>query len=246
MKSVLITGANRGLGLGMVKYLTKKNEGYQIFATCRNRNTSEELKQLEQENANLHILHLDVTNTSSFDEISSQIKKVVGGNGLNLLVNNAGVTTKFTKLALVKREQLLDNLTVNTVAPIMLTKALLAHLKQASEANSDKPMGTERAAIINMSSILGSIAQNDQGGFYPYRCSKAALNAATKSMSIDLKKDKILVVSMHPGWVRTDMGGSNAPLDVDSSIQGIFETISKLREEDSGKFLQYDGSELPW
>ncbi|XP_028163384.1 uncharacterized protein LOC114354962 [Ostrinia furnacalis] len=125
-------------------------------------------------------------------------------------------------------------------------QSLLPLLKQAAEANSDKPLGATRAAVINMSSVLGSIAQNDQGGFYPYRCSKAALNAATKSMSIDLKKEAILVASMHPGWVKTDMGGKNAPLDVDSAVSGIFATIEKLGEADTGKFVQYDGTELPW
>lgn len=244
MKSVLITGANRGLGLGMVKYLTKHNKAETIFGTCRKE--SEELKQLSHENNNLHILNLDVANTGSYGEISSQISGVVGAGGLNLLINNAGISTKFTKLNLVKTEQLLDNLTINTIAPIMLTKTLLPLLKQAAEANKDQPFGVRRAAVINMSSILGSIAQNDQGGFYPYRCSKAALNAATKSMSIDLKKDQILVASMHPGWVRTDMGGKNAPLDVDTSIAGIFATVERLGEADTGRFLQYDGSELPW
>ncbi|KAI5646133.1 short chain dehydrogenase domain-containing protein [Phthorimaea operculella] len=206
----------------------------------------DELSQLAQENKNLHILHLDVTNTSAYGEVASAITQQMGNQGLNLLVNNAGITTKFTKLPLVKTEQLIDNLTVNTVAPIILTKTLLPLLKAASDANGEKPMGTQRAAVINISSILGSIEKNDQGGFYPYRCSKAALNAATKSMSIDLKKDKILVASMHPGWVKTDMGGKNAPLDVDTSISAIFDTITKLGEQDSGKFLQYDGSELPW
>ncbi|KAJ0180266.1 hypothetical protein K1T71_003670 [Dendrolimus kikuchii] len=244
MKSVLITGANRGLGLGMVKYLSEQNKVQKIIATCRT--TSEELKTLSESNKNLTILHLDVTNTSNFGNLTDQIAKLVGENGLNLLINNAGVTTKFTKLNLVKTEQLIDNLTVNTVAPIMLTKSLLPLLKQAAETNNNKPMGVQRAAVINMSSILGSITQNDQGGFYPYRCSKAALNAATKSMSIDLKKDNILVACMHPGWVRTDMGGKNAPLDVNTSVEGIFKTIDKLGEGDTGKFLQYDGTELPW
>ncbi|XP_023949739.1 C-factor [Bicyclus anynana] len=244
MKSVLITGANRGLGLGMVKYLTKHNKAENIFATCRT--TSEELQNIAQAHKTLHIFNLDVTNSENYVNLSSLISKVMGSQGLNLLINNAGVTTKFTKLSLVKTEQLLENLTVNTIAPIMLTKALVPLLKQAAELNQDKPVSANRAAVINMSSILGSIAQNDQGGFYPYRCSKAALNAATKSMSIDLKKDQILVASMHPGWVKTDMGGKNATLDVETSVSGIFNTVEKLREPDSGKFLQYDGTELPW
>ncbi|GBP63589.1 C-factor [Eumeta japonica] len=244
MKSVLITGANRGLGLGMVKYLINQNKAEKIFATCRNE--SQELQAIAAQNKNLHILRLDVKNTEFFDEAVSKISEVVGDDGLNVLINNAGVATKYTKLGLVKTEQMIDNLMVNTVAPIMLTKSLLPLLKQASVKNDEKPMSTERAAVINMSSILGSIAQNDQGGFYPYRCSKAALNAATKSMSIDLEKDKILVASMHPGWVRTDMGGQNAPLDIESSIRGIFDTLAKLGEKDTGKFYQYDGTELPW
>lgn len=244
MQSVLITGANRGLGLGMVKYLSEHNKAQKIIATCRT--PSEDLKRLAESNKSLTILHLDVTNTSDFGNLTDQISKILGEQGLNLLINNAGITTKFTKLNLVKTEQLIDNLTVNTVAPIMLTKTLLPLLKKSADSNSDKPMGVQRAAVINMSSILGSIAQNDQGGFYPYRCSKAALNAATKSMSIDLKKDNILVASMHPGWVRTDMGGKNAHLDVPTSVEGIIKTIEKLGECDTGKFLQYDGTELPW
>ncbi|XP_053625501.1 C-signal [Plodia interpunctella] len=244
MKSVLITGANRGLGLGMVNYLVKQNKAENIFATCRK--GSEELNQLAQQNKHLHIIQLDVTNVNSFGDVSSTISKLVGAGGLNLLMNNAGVATKFTKLNMVKAEQILENFTVNTVAPIMLTKALLPLLKQAAETNSDKPAGVQRALVVNMSSVLGSIAQNDQGGFYPYRCSKAALNAATKSMSIDLKKDNIVVASMHPGWVKTDMGGNNAPLDIPTSIEGIFTTIEKLGEQDTGKFFQYDGKELPW
>lgn len=244
MQTVLITGANRGLGLGMVKYLTKQNTAKTIIATCRT--VSEELRTLSADNNNVVILNLDVKNTASFGDFSTEVSKVVGNQGLNLLINNAGVTTKFTKLPFVKAEQLLENLTVNTIAPVMLTKTLLPILKQAADANSDKPMGGHRAAVINMSSILGSIAQNDQGGFYPYRCSKAALNAASKSMSVDLKKDNILVAAMHPGWVKTDMGGKNAHLDVETSVSGIFKTIDKLSEPDTGKFLNYDGTELPW
>ncbi|CAH0406701.1 unnamed protein product [Chilo suppressalis] len=244
MKTILITGANRGLGLGMVKYLTRQGRAEKIIATCRK--PSEELEKIAQESNKLQIVHLDVTDLASYGDVTTKIANAVGSSGLNLLINNAGIATKFTKLNLVKAEQLLENLTVNTVAPIMLTKSMLPLLKQAAEANSSSPVGAARAAVINMSSVLGSIAQNDQGGFYPYRCSKAALNAATKSMSIDLKKEHILVASIHPGWVRTDMGGKGAPLDVVTSVESIFETIEKLGEADSGKFLQYDGAELPW
>lgn len=97
-----------------------------------------------------------------------------------------------------------------------------------------------------MSSILGSIESNVEGGLYGYRTTKAGLNAATKSMSIDLRDHKILCVSMHPGWVRTDMGGSKAPLDVEQSCTQMMETLYKLNESHNGSFLQFDGTALKW
>lgn len=107
-------------------------------------------------------------------------------------------------------------------------------------------MSVNRAAVINMSSILGSIGSNTEGGLYSYRASKSGVNAATKSMSIDFKNDKILCVAMHPGWVKTDMGGKNAPLDVESSCQKMIETICALDESNNGTFVQFDGKTLPW
>lgn len=108
------------------------------------------------------------------------------------------------------------------------------------------PLGVERATIVNMSSILGSLTENDGGGLYAYRMSKAALNIATKSMSVDLKSDKILCVSMHPGWVRTDLGGSHAPLDVETSCKDMLKTILALNDSHNGTYLQYDGKPLKW
>lgn len=107
-------------------------------------------------------------------------------------------------------------------------------------------MGVHRAAVINMTSIIASIADNTMGGFYPYRCSKTALNAATKSMSIDLEEDGILVACMHPGWVKTDMGGNNAPMDIDTSTNDMIKTIQTLTAQQNGSFLQHDGKVLPW
>lgn len=107
-------------------------------------------------------------------------------------------------------------------------------------------MGVGRAAIINMSSILGSIEENKQGGMYAYRLSKTALNAATKSMSVDLKGDKICCVALHPGWVKTDLGGSHAPLEIDSSCNEMIQTMFNLNESHNGTFIQYDGKKLAW
>ncbi|XP_020281855.1 uncharacterized protein LOC109853792 isoform X5 [Pseudomyrmex gracilis] len=189
----------------------------------------------------------NLTDTANYTKVVNAVAERVKGTGLNVLFNNAGISSKFTRLGLVKQEQITDALLINTVAPILLTKAFLPLLKAAAKNAADKTgLSVRRAAVVNMTSILASIAQNNDGGFYPYRCSKTALNAATKSMSVDLKPDGILAVCLHPGWVRTDLGGSNAPMDVDSSVSQILNTMNSLTEKHTGCFVQYDGKTLPW
>ncbi|XP_030377925.1 uncharacterized protein LOC115626656 [Scaptodrosophila lebanonensis] len=247
MNSILITGCNRGLGLGLVKALNNLPQPPQhLFTTCRNLEQATELQALSQEHSNIHILEIDLKNFECYDSLVSQIADVTKDAGLNVLFNNAGVAPKSTRISATKTQELLDTFQTNTVVPIMLTKACLPLLKKASQANANESMGVKRAAIINMSSILGSIESNKEGGLYPYRTSKAALNAVTKSMSIDLYVNRILCVSLHPGWVRTDMGGNNAPMDVQASTTQIVETLSQFGETHNGGFYQYDGAKLPW
>ncbi|XP_044734291.1 C-factor [Chrysoperla carnea] len=243
MSSILITGCNRGIGFALIKNLVQKsNNSTQLIATCRNINKAEELRKLQEANSNVHILELDLNKFENYQDFSKNVERIVQDKGLNVLINNAGISTKFTRLNLVKVDQLVDSLTTNTVAPIILTKTLLPLLQKAAKIDP----ANNKSKIINMSSILGSISLNDAGGFYPYRCAKTALNAATKSMSVDLKSDGIIAVSLHPGWVKTDMGGKNAPLEVDTSAQGIINIMETITEKDSGKFLQYDGKTLAW
>ncbi|XP_046681651.1 C-factor [Homalodisca vitripennis] len=248
MKSILITGCNRGLGLGLVQKLAEqKNFLQHIIATCRNPLEAKKLQEVAKSNPNkVHILQLDVKDFNAHERIAKEVATIVGQEGLNVLYNNAGISTKFTRVNMVKAEQMLENLTVNAVAPLMLTKALLPVLKQAAAANSSLPQGTSRAAIVNVSSVLGSIADNNQGGFYPYRSSKAALNAITRSLSLDLKSDNILVMSLHPGWVKTDMGGAQAPLTTETAVTAIVDLLSSVGAEHNGGFYQYDGKQLPW
>ncbi|XP_014483074.1 PREDICTED: C-factor isoform X3 [Dinoponera quadriceps] len=247
MRSILITGCNRGLGLGLVKGLAgSAKPPDNIFATCRDASKATELRALADQSPNIHIVEIDLTNTDGYRKIVDAVSERVEGAGLNVLFNNAGISSKFTRLGLVKKQQITDALLVNTVAPIMLTKALLPLLKAAAKnAENKTELSVNRAAVINMTSILGSIAENTDGGFYPYRCSKAALNAATKSMSVDLKADGILVTCLHPGWVRTDLGGHNAPMDVETSVGCILDTLNSLTEKHTGCFVQYDGEILP-
>ncbi|CAB3381223.1 Hypothetical predicted protein [Cloeon dipterum] len=248
MKTVLITGCNRGLGLEFVRQLVNfKSPPAKIIATCRSLEKAQELKSLQAQNKSVHIIEMDVTNFESYNDTAKRVKELVGDDGLNLLINNAGITTKFTRLNMVKLDQIMDNFTVNTAAPIMLTKSLLPLLKAAAAKSASSPLGANRAVVVNMSSILGSIELNKkEGGFYPYRASKAAINAATKSMSIDLKSEGIMTICMHPGWVQTDMGGKQAPLKPDKSIKGMLDVLSNLKPEHNGLFLQYDGAVLPW
>ncbi|XP_015115044.1 uncharacterized protein LOC107039775 [Diachasma alloeum] len=245
MNSILITGCNRGLGLGLVQHLTQlPNPPEKIFATCRDVTKAQELKKIADKSKNVHIIEIDLKETQRYSEIVDLVDKNVGDAGLNVLFNNAGIATKYMRIGMVKEEHLTEVYFVNTVVPIMLTKAFLPLLKKAAKGKMG--MGVQRAAVINMSSIIASIQDNTMGGFYPYRCSKTALNAATKSMSIDLLDDGILVACMHPGWVKTDMGGSNAPMDIDTSVSDMIRTIQGLNESHNGTFLQHDGTFLPW
>nr|AEE63240.1 unknown [Dendroctonus ponderosae] len=247
MKSILITGCNRGLGLGLVKTLLKSDSPPKnLITTCRSVDKASELQQLASQHKNVHIIPLDVRNTESFDAFAKGVEEIVGSEGLNVLFNNAGYSPKSTRLGFVKADQLLETFAVNTVGPILLTKALLPTLRKAANLNKSGAFGSKKAAVINMTSILGSIALNSDGGLYPYRCSKAAINMATKSLSQDLKKDGILVACVHPGWVKTDMGGSNAPMSVEESSRGIVQLMAKLDESHTGGFFQWDGKELQW
>lgn len=191
-------------------------------------------------------MQIDFNHFAKYGDLVKQIDDVVKEDGLNLLINNAGIAPKSTRINLVKDTDMITSFVTNTVAPVMLSKACLPLLKKASALNGDAPLGVQRACIINISSILASNKKNVEGGVIAYRASKAALNSATKAMSIDLKDSKILAVAMHPGWVKTSMGGSSAPLDVDFATKAIVQTLLTLNDTHNGGFYQYDGKELPW
>lgn len=249
MNSILITGCNRGLGLGLVKSLIKheKSPKY-IFATCRNIDAANELRTLAASNKNIHLLQIDLKDFDKYPKVFKQVEDVVKDEGLNVLFNSAGISPRssFLGLKALKANELIDTYTVNVVAPLMLTKAFVPLLKKASDNNKSAELGVSRAVIINMSSILGSIASNVEGSLYHYRVTKSGVNAATKSLSIDLKNDKIMVTAMHPGWVKTDMGGPKAPLEIEQSCDSMVNTIFNLKPSHNGAFIQYDGKSLPW
>uniref|UniRef100_A0A2M4BXT0 Putative short-chain dehydrogenase n=2 Tax=Anopheles marajoara TaxID=58244 RepID=A0A2M4BXT0_9DIPT len=249
MKSILITGCNRGLGLGLIRSLLRLQQQQQpekIIATYRAPEKSKELLALVKQHAQIIPLQADLQDFARYDQLVQQVDSIVQGAGLNVLFNNAGISPKSTRLNFTKSDDLVETFVTNTVAPIMLTKALVPLLKRAADGQPTAPVGPGRACIVNMSSILGSIQANREGGLYGYRTSKSALNAATKSMSIDLQGNGIMAIALHPGWVKTDMGGPKAPLAVDESCDAIVKTLLALNQSHNGQFLQYDGTALPW
>lgn len=137
-------------------------------------------------------------------------------------------------------------LQVNCIAPLFLSKALLPLLQAAATTNASCPIGVSRSAIVMMSTAVGSIAENTGGGIVAYRVSKTALNMAMKGLAIELKSSGILVLSMHPGWVKTDMGGPNALIDTETCCSTMLQTFAALSEADHGEFLRYNNTRIPW
>lgn len=191
---------------------------------------------------------MDVRDFENYPQVVTQVEEIVGSQGLNVLFNSAGISPRssFLGMRALKASELMDAYAVNCVAPLMLSKAFIPLLKKAAKTNSKDQLGVSRAVIVNMSSILGSIALNTDGSLYHYRVTKSGLNAATKSISIDLKTDGIMAIALHPGWVKTDMGGEKAPMEVEESCKHIVDTIFNLKASNNGGFIQYDGKALPW
>ena len=230
MTNILITGANRGLGLGFVKrYLEKK---VNVICTTRRIPESKELLACKaQYPKNLEILELDLLK----EDAASSLAKLLKDKPIDILINNAGVGSSNQHFEAVSSKPWLEVLKVNLIAPLLITQSIIDNVKKSSTKK-----------IYFLSSQLGSIGENTSGGMYIYRSSKTGLNQIVKSLSVDLMKHKITVISLHPGWVKTDMGGPNAPISVDKSIDGMIRVIETTGIRDTGKFLNYDGRELPW
>jgi NAD(P)-dependent dehydrogenase (short-subunit alcohol dehydrogenase family) len=225
--NVLITGANRGIGLGLVQQFL--NHGWRVHATARDFEQASELNALTS-NSQLSLHQLDVTDYAAVARLAEELGRV------DLLINNAGYYgPKNYGLGNTDEKEWRHVLEVNTIAPLKLVESLLPNLSQGSHKK-----------IVCISSKVGSMQENTSGGGYIYRSSKAALNSVVKSLSNDLANQGFTVLAMHPGWVRTNMGGPNALIDVTQSAAGLYSVMLDAKPADSGRFLNYDGSELPW
>ncbi len=236
MTRILITGASRGLGLEFTKqYLDR---GDFVIATCRQPEKAKELEKLQKDfGDNLEIEELDVTSEKS-KEILYQ-KLLDKSFEINLLINNAGIISgnekESSSFGELYKEDFNKVFQVNSVSPILISEKFLPLLKNVSEPK-----------IVNISSMSGSISNRTRSGGYAYSSSKAALNMMTKTLSNELKEMEITVVAIHPGWVKTDMGGENAPLELESSITSIINVIDSLSIADTGKFLDWQRNEVQW
>ncbi len=228
----LITGANRGIGLEFVRQYAES--GWRVYACCRKPQNADALHRLEKQYDGLISVHaLDVSN---FDQID-QLAKLLSGVAIDLLINNAGIYAHdySARSNAVDEQAWIESFRINSIAPLKMVEAFTKNIARS-----------QLKKIANITSKMGSVDDNTSGGHYLYRSSKAALNIVTKSLAIDLAPQGILVSLIHPGWVRTDMGGSNALISVEQSVAGMRKVIEKLTPANSGRFYAYDGQEVPW
>jgi len=232
VNTVLITGANRGIGLEFCRQYAA--QGWRVLACSRYPEKSDELNKLASLNPGLIKVHaLDVADHVEIDRLAQDL----AGEPIDMLINNAGIYPDSDKSGFGHTDyaEWIQAFRINTMAPLKMAETFAAHLARGRQKT-----------IVTITSKMGSIADNSGGGSYLYRSSKAALNMVVKSLAIDLKPLGIIAVVFHPGWVKTDMGGPNAMISPEQSVSGIRQVISGLVPADSGKFFGYDGQAIPW
>ncbi|MES2951966.1 MAG: SDR family oxidoreductase [Pseudomonadota bacterium] len=231
MKTILITGANRGIGLEHARVFAAR--GYRVFATARDTDQAHDLQVL----AATHRGHITVLAYDAADpEAATRVCAAVGDTPLDLVLANAGAMGgKEQSFGSVDGEDLMQLVRINALAPLKLVEAL-----------ADNVARSNRKLLAFQSSQMGSVSDNSSGGYYAYRVSKAALNMVARGVANDLRPRGITVVALHPGWVKTRMGGPGAPVTLQQSVAGQQELFDRLTPADSGHFFNYDGRKLPW
>ncbi len=232
MPSVLVTGASRGLGLEFVRQYAAS--GWEVHACARTPERAAELQALAAARTGAVRVHrLEVTDFGAIDALARSLE----GVPIDVLINNAGTMGPRGDSFGASDFAAWDGaFHLNAFAPLKMAEAFVGHLARSAEKK-----------IVSISTIMASMARNSLGGFYVYRASKAALNAIMVSLALDAgRRHRIIAAVLHPGWVRTDMGGPRAEIDAATSVQGMRRVIGGLTPSQAGRFLSYDGSELPW
>ena len=225
---VLITGANRGIGLEFTKQYAA--DGWKVLACCREPLSAIALQALASAHSNIEILALDVANFKQIDALALQLKDTA----IDVLINNAGVYPH-SSFGDTNYDDWAEAFKINAMASLKMAEAFVQHITRS-----------QLKKIATLSSKMGSIDDNESGDSYSYRASKTAVNMVMKSLSIDLKPYGISVVTLHPGWVQTDMGGKNALVSTTTSVAGLRMVIENLNIASTGKFMAYDGKEIAW
>ncbi|MBM08428.1 MAG: short-chain dehydrogenase [Magnetovibrio sp.] len=227
MSTVMITGSNRGIGLEFTRQYAA--DGWTVIATCRNPIQPGELSAIP---GDIQVHGLDVSDQRQVDRLAADLKD----RSIDILINNAGIFgPRNIGIDNMDYQAWTDVIGVNTLSPLRISSAFIKHVAQS-----------EMKKIITISSIMGSISKNDSGGEYIYRSSKAAVNMVMRSFAHSIDAHEITVAMFHPGWVKTDMGGESASIDVKTSVSGLRSSIAGLNVKDTGSFFNYDGEPLPW
>jgi len=230
VSNVLITGASRGLGLEFARQYAA--DGWRVFATCRDPDGAAALEEAADGSGGAITVHrLDVGDLDQIDALA----EALAGEAVDVLLNNAGAFGDRAGFGRVDVAAWERTFRVNAIAPYRMCEAFVEHVARS-----------EQKVVANVTSKMGSIADNTSGGRYVYRSSKAALNMVTASLAHDLAGRGIKAVVLHPGWVRTDMGGPSAPLEAPESVAGMRKVIAGLAPDQSGRFFNWDGAEIPW
>ena len=232
MNTLLITGANRGIGLEFSRQYAA--DGWRVLACCRHPDKSEALHQLANRHPQQVMIHaLDVANRDQIELLAQALSKET----IDLLINNAGIypTSDKSGFGQTNYSEWMTAFDINAMAPLKMVESFLEQIARS-----------KLKLIVTVTSQMGSIADNGSGGSYLYRSSKAAANMVVKSLAVDLKVKGVTAVAFNPGWVKTDMGGPDAMISVEESVTGMRQVISRLTLADSGKFIGNDNQEIPW
>ncbi|XP_041477658.1 C-factor-like [Lytechinus variegatus] len=263
MGYALVQGASRGIGLQFCRHLLNKRPTTFVIATCRQPDSAAELQSLlEDYPARLQIMQLDVSNEEKIASTAREVKEHLHDNkskGLDLLINCAGMLHPSgrgeTSLKAVSQEGLMSTFATNAFGPLLMAKYFGEHLTKGSGEFGQSSSDGHSGVLVNMSARVGSISDNGYGGWYSYRMSKSALNMASKNLSIEFSRGrrKVICVSLHPGTVDTDLSRpyhKNVPVDKlftsEYSVERMMKVIENLTVEDSGKFFDFAGKEIPF
>jgi NAD(P)-dependent dehydrogenase (short-subunit alcohol dehydrogenase family) len=232
MQRVLVTGANRGLGLEFVRQLLAR--GARVIAACRQPGRALKLTELAAAHpGHLSILPLDLNKERSIGGLANEIAMLT--DTLDVLINNAGVLVSGERYGELGAKTFAETFATNVIGPLLLTQALTPMLARGAAAR-----------VVNLSSDLGSLADTAAFNTPSYAVSKAALNMVTRLTAPELGAHGITVISLNPGWVKTDMGGAQAPLATDDAVAGMLAVIDTLKLGDAGRFLDYAGADVAW